>query len=106
MRAIRKTIDGVTYDTGAACPVHQVWEWNGEGGLAAERTLYRDDGGRWFELRREAGQLYGALQPLSAAEAALWLSRHGEGGDGVLSAGEGGGLRNGPRLRAVEPAGA
>ncbi|MCA3130673.1 MAG: hypothetical protein ACK5YW_05000 [Betaproteobacteria bacterium] len=78
MRAIRKTIDGVTYDTGAAQRVQHAWERGPEGSPQAELTLFRGDGGHWFELRREADQLYGALRPLSAAQAAHWISRHAE----------------------------
>lgn len=106
MRAIRKTIDGVNYDTGTARRVHQAWDSGPEEDLVAELTLYRGDTGHWFELRREPGQLYGALLPLSAAEAARWLSRHAGRGEALpLATGEAGVPRFGPRLRAAEPLG-
>lgn len=105
MRAICRIIDGVTYDTGTARLVKRVWESAQEGDPQAELSLYRGETGHWFELRREQGQLYGALRPLSAAEAARWLSRNAEGArmpGRRLGAGEAGVSWLAPRRSAVD----
>lgn len=77
MRAIRRTIDGVTYDTGAAEVVHRAWAEGAGSDAEVELILYRSDEGLWFEVCRGEGQLYGALRPLSEAEAAHWRRQHG-----------------------------
>lgn len=91
MRAIRRTIEGVTYDTGSAEEVHRAWPDGAGGDGEVERILFRSDEGRWFEVCREKGQLYGALQPLSEAEAAQWRIRNGA----PMAAGETGAARSG-----------
>lgn len=106
MRAIRRTIEGVTYDTGAARLVRRAWESSASGGGGAELLLYRGEAGQWFELRREQGQLYGALRPLSAAEAALWLTQHGRYASvALLARDEAGAQQYAPRSSAFAPLG-
>jgi hypothetical protein len=77
MRAIRRTIDGVTYDTGSADLVHRVWTVDDAEDAEVELSLYRSEEGHWFEVRREEGQLYGGLKALSPGEAVQWRRIHG-----------------------------
>lgn len=64
MRAICRTIDGVTYDTGTSDAVQRMWVIDHERGAEVEVVVYRSEEGRWFEVRREPGQLYGELRPV------------------------------------------
>jgi hypothetical protein len=77
MRAIRRTIDGITYDTGSADLVHRAWIVDDAEDAEVELSLYRSEEGHWFEVRREEGQLYGGLRPVSPGEAVQWRHTHG-----------------------------